>query len=79
MPRGVRKTINFDDEILKIESQIQELTAKRDELRSKKTESEMKVLSRFILENNMSAADAIAILSPAIAASAQNPNADSEV
>lgn len=73
MPRGVRKQVNFTEELQKIEKQMADLEAKRKELLAQKNEADMKSLSEFIAANNISAAEAIAILSPAVAAAAQTP------
>ena len=74
MPRGVRKQVNYTEELKKIEKQMSALEAKRKELLTQKNEADMKALSEFIAANDLSAADAIAILSPAVAAAAQKPD-----
>lgn len=71
MPRGVRKAINYDEELRKIDERIGLLTEKRKEILEKKANADMRALTEFITNNNMTVADAIAILSPAVAAAAQ--------
>ena len=70
MPRGVRKVINYEEAFQKIEQQIETLEAKKEALLRRKNEEDMNTIMEFIKQHNMTASDILAILSPAVAASA---------
>ena len=64
MARGRKKEINYAQEIETMERKIayhqnalELLSRKREELISKKTEEEIKILQEFLAENNISAND----------------------
>jgi hypothetical protein len=64
MPRGVKKEINYAEEIQKIEmrithhqNSIKELEEKRQILIQQKNEKDMNLLFTFLSENNISAED----------------------
>lgn len=64
MPRGVKKTINYSEEIQKVEmrivhhqNSIKELEEKRQMLIQQKNEKDMNLLFTFLSENNISAED----------------------
>ena len=65
MPRG-RKILSLDEQLQEIDNQLSVLQSKREELVAKKHEEDMQVLAKFITENNMSAAQVISLISPAI-------------
>ena len=77
MPRGIKNVVDFptqlqqlNDKIEKHQQTIIDLKAKRDELLAKKQEADMSELSTFMQNNNLSAADVLAMLNPpAMAAS----------
>ena len=62
MPRGVKGTINYEAELTKIDAkiskhkdEIKKLTEKRNEVLSKKQDSDMKVLHEYMLKQGVSA------------------------
>ena len=64
MPRGVKKEINYAEEIQKVEmrithhqNSIKELEEKRQILIQQKNEKDMNLLFTFLSENNISAED----------------------
>ena len=64
MPRGVKKAINYSEEIQKVEmrivhhqNSIKELEEKRQMLIQQKNEKDMNLLFTFLSENNISAED----------------------
>lgn len=67
MPRGVRKTIDYDEELQKIDMQItrwqntiKELQEKKRELLEQKQQQEMKQIYVYMQENNLTSADLLA-------------------
>ena len=65
MPRG-RKILSLDEQLQEIDNQLSVLQSKREELVAKKHEEGMQGLAKFMTENNMSAAQVIALISPSI-------------
>ena len=65
MPRG-RKILSLDEQLQEIDNQLSVLQSKREELVAKKHEEDMQFLAKFMTENNMSAAQVISLISPAI-------------
>ena len=70
MPRGVKKEINYAEEIQKVEmriihhqTSIKELEEKRQNLINQKNEKDMNLLLSFLSENNISAEDLLKQLS----------------
>lgn len=79
MPRGVRNVIDFGTQLQKLDEKIEKhkqaiivLEAQREDLAGKKQEADMHELSEFMSANNLSAADVLAMLNPAVAASTQS-------
>lgn len=69
MPRGIKKEINYQEEIEKVnlrivhhENSIKELEEKRNELIQRKTQRDVNVLTNYLTQNNLSAEDLIANL-----------------
>lgn len=67
MPRGVRKPIDYEEELQKIDMQItrwqntiKELQEKKRELLEQKQQQEMKQIYVYMQENNLSSADLLA-------------------
>lgn len=79
MPRGVRKILDFNEELKKIDGQIDELKAKRSALLEKKREHDLGTLYDFLDKNGISTEDALEILTTAVAAAAQKPQPAAEV
>lgn len=65
MPRGVKKVVDINGEITKIDSQIEELNKQREKLLRKRREDAFAKLASFISENGITADEAIAYLAPA--------------
>jgi hypothetical protein len=70
MPRGVKKEINYVEEIQKVEMRIthyqttiKELEEKKQNLITQKNEKDMNLLLSFLSENNISAEDLLKQLS----------------
>lgn len=66
MPRGVKKEINYKEEIERInlrivhhENSIKELEEKRESLIQRKTERDVNVLTNYLTQNNLSAEELI--------------------
>lgn len=64
MPRGIRKEIDYAEEIQKVEmrivhhqNSIQELEEKKENLINRKNEKDMNLLTAYLQQNNMSAGD----------------------
>ena len=64
MPRGIRKEINYTEEIQKVEmrivhhqNSIKELEEKKENLINRKNEKDMNLLTAYLQQNNMSAGD----------------------
>lgn len=79
MPRGVRKVVDFPTKLQQIDEKIEKhnqavtsLQAQREELLTKKQEADMDELSTFMQTNNLSAADVLKMLTPAVAASSSS-------
>jgi hypothetical protein len=69
MPRGVKKTINYNEEIPKIEMQINRHLKTIKELKNKKSEfikaqefEQVKQLNNFLQSNNISAQSLLGLL-----------------
>lgn len=69
MPRGVRKNGGLDDQLQKIDAQIEALQKQRAQILDQKREEDAKKLTDFLSQNHISLSDALTYLSPAIAAS----------
>lgn len=65
MPRG-RKKLSLEEQLQEIDNQISALQSQREALVAQKHEEDMQVLSQFMSENNMSAAQVISLISPSI-------------
>lgn len=76
MPRGVKKVPDFNEELRIIDEQIEELKRKRGEVIGKKREEEIRTLSSFLEDHNISVSDALDILNIAIAASKTTSSAE---
>ena len=70
MPRGIKKEINYAEEIQKVEmrivhhqTSIQELEEKKQNLIEQKNEKDMNLLLSFLSENHISAEDLLRQLS----------------
>lgn len=70
MPRGIKKEINYAEEIQKVEMRIthyqttiKELEEKKQNLITQKNEKDMNLLLSFLSENNISAEDLLKQLS----------------
>lgn len=64
MPRGIRKEIDYAEEIQKVEmrivhhqNSIKELEEKKENLINRKNEKDMNLLTAYLQQNNMSAGD----------------------
>lgn len=64
MPRGIRKEIDYAEEIQKVEmrivhhqNSIKELEEKKENLITRKNEKDMNLLTSYLQQNNMSAGD----------------------
>jgi len=64
MPRGIRKEVNYTEEIQKVEmrivhhqNSIKELEEKKERLISQKNEKDMNLLTNYLQQNNLSAGD----------------------
>lgn len=64
MPRGIRKEIDYAEEIQKVEmrivhhqNSIKELEEKKEDLINRKNEKDMNLLTAYLQQNNMSAGD----------------------
>ena len=64
MPRGVKKEINYAEEIARVEmrivhhqNSIKELEEKRENLINRKNEKDMNLLTTYLQQHNMSAGD----------------------
>lgn len=68
MPRGVKKVVDINDEIRKIDNQIEELRKQREKLASKRREDAFAKLTSFIESNGITVEDAVAYLAPAVSA-----------
>lgn len=86
MPRGARKSIDYDAEIQKLDTKIEKYSAlladtknQRQEVMSKKQDADMQQLYTYMQQNDMSPADVISTLasSEAVAASALCSNEES--
>ena len=69
MPRGVKKEINYKEEIERVnlrivhhENSIKELEEKRENLIQRKTQNDVNILTNYLNQNNLSAEDLIAQL-----------------
>ena len=70
MPRGVRKVLSVGEQLQKIDRQIAALQEQRSVILEKKREEDVQKLSDFLAQNHITASDALAYLSPAVAAAA---------
>ena len=66
MPRGIKKEINYKEEIERInlrilhhENSIKELEEKKESLIQRKTEKDVNVLTNYLTQNNLSAEELI--------------------
>ena len=69
MPRGIKKEINYQEEIEKVnlrivhhEKSIKELEEKRENLIQRKTQNDVNILTNYLNQNNLSAEDLISQL-----------------
>ncbi len=63
MPRGIKRNAeDYDAEIQQIESKIQLLNAKREEMIQRKEKAELETLTAYLTNARMSAAEAVSIL-----------------
>ena len=66
MPRGIRKEVNYKEEIERVnlrivhhENSIKELEEKKENLIQRKTQRDVNVLTNYLTQNNLSAEDLI--------------------
>lgn len=76
MPRGIRGSADhaaqlqkMDDQIARCAERMANLKAQRQELLTKKQENDLRELYSYMQENSLSAAEVLAQLAPAVAAS----------
>ena len=69
MPRGVKKEINYKEEIERVnlrivhhENSIKELEEKRENLIQRKNQRDVSILTNYLTQHNLSAEDLIANL-----------------
>ena len=69
MPRGVKKEINYKEEIKRVnlrivhhENSIKELEEKRENLIQRKNQRDVNILTNYLTQHNLSAEDLIANL-----------------
>lgn len=69
MPRGVKKEINYKEEIERVnlrivhhENSIKELEEKRENLIQRKNQRDVNILTNYLTQHNLSAEDLIANL-----------------
>ena len=69
MPRGIKKEINYQEEIEKVnlrivhhEKSIKELEEKRENLIQRKNQRDVNILTNYLTQHNLSAEDLIANL-----------------
>ena len=83
MPRGVKKQPTIDEQLKDVESKLEEYAAllkdleeQREALLEKKKSVDLKQLSDFLEVNGLSAYDAMALLTPAVAAAANKQDTE---
>lgn len=66
MPRGIKKEVNYQEEIERVnlriihhEKSIKELEEKRENLIQRKTEKDVNILTNYLTQNNLTAEDLI--------------------
>ena len=72
MPRGVKRIINYEEELKKIDAQLKALHKQRDALTERRRKEAFSKLNSFMSENGISAADAVEFLSVAASTDQQS-------